>query len=328
MKFAKVFSLLLFSLLLSSTLLAEPYKVGVILPLSGDFAPYGKLVQQGISRADSKGIRVIYEDDACDTKRTISAFKKLTEIDAVKFIIGPSCGSPQQSIAPFLKQRDVLAIIASSATENLRRIAGDKLFFTQYSIEDESKFIANQMNQKDYSEVAIVYFDNEFSRAHEKAFEKSFKGKIVLRYRYNSLDINYLKDAALKIKKLAPDAVYVPDVSPFLLGLLSQFKKTGIKNTPVYSVYSAQMKEVLEVESPNAEGLFYSYPDISNDNEAISYFPQLAADMLFSALRACKNNVVCVRNYLNKNYDFDDKNVLRSQIILKTVRDGRFVRLN
>ncbi len=64
----------------------ETINIGVILPTSGIVAAFGEEARKGIDSilASSTNIKLIYEDDACDPKTAVSAYKKLTELDKVK----------------------------------------------------------------------------------------------------------------------------------------------------------------------------------------------------------------------------------------------------
>lgn len=301
-------------------------RVGVILPLSGDFAAYGRLVREGIMKADREGIELIFEDERCDAKGAVTALKKLQTIDKVKYILGPCCGSPQRAVAPLVKNRDQLLMLTSSATEDLYELSGGKIFSAQYSIESEASFIAEEFNQRKLQKAVLVYYENVFSRAHEEAFKKAFKGKVVSIFSFPSFDMSHVKAAAIKLKTLEFDSIFIPDATPMLMGFLTELNKVGVGVPPVFSVYSVQMDDVLKIEGKNVEGLVYSYPNVSGD--AISYFPKKGAEILFEAVRECGEKTSCVQAYLKAGYDFDKKNVLKSELIFKTVKNGRFVVLD
>ena len=86
------------------------------------------------------------------------------------------------------------------------------------------------------------------------------------------------------------------------------------------------MQEVIDANQKDADGLFYSYPDVPAESDAISYFPKLGTQIFVKAITSCEGEYDCVLAYLNNNYDFDEQGVLAGKIILKTVRDGKFVK--
>ena len=66
-------------------------KIGVIFPLSGQFAEIGKDVLDGVNlyKDENPDVTIIVEDDGFESKRSISAYRKLRDIDEVSIIVGP-----------------------------------------------------------------------------------------------------------------------------------------------------------------------------------------------------------------------------------------------
>lgn len=78
--------------------------VGVVLPLSGRYAPFGELVRQGVelalSEAQTGSVRFIYRDSHADAQQAAVAVNELVHGDRVMAIIGPlMADAAQQSIA-------------------------------------------------------------------------------------------------------------------------------------------------------------------------------------------------------------------------------------
>ncbi len=299
-------------------------KVGVIVPLSGMFVRYGEKIQNAISRFSNPKIEFVYEDEGCDARIAVTAYKKLSEIDGVKYFIGPFCGSPQSALAPLLEKKEQIAILGSSAPASVFSMSDKRMFSTQHSIEEESAFLAQEAFKYGAKKVVIVFSENQFSRAHESAFRAHFNGEILETCAYSSDGSSELKAIALRIKKLRPDALYVPDATPLMTGLIRELEVIGISNLPIYSIYSMQSDDVLKVIGNGKERITYSYPDIGG-KEALDYFPTLAAKTILDAIGKCGNDATCSKNYMLSRKDFNGVGVLSGQMILKTIRNGEFV---
>ena len=95
---------------------AEPFSVGVALPLTGDVAVYGTAVQNGfaLSKEDfpASTVQFKFEDNRYDAKESLSVYRSLVERHKVDlfFTWGES---PLQSIAPLI-ERDQTPTIAMS----------------------------------------------------------------------------------------------------------------------------------------------------------------------------------------------------------------------
>ena len=302
-----------------------PQKIGVLLPLTGNFASYGALVRKEIEKVQPPGIEWVFEDDLCEPANAISAFQKLSVADGAKFILGPCCGSPQKAVAPLLAGKKQIALLPNAASTQVFELSAKRMYSVQYSLEADGAFVAEQMNQRGLKKAAVIFVDTDFSQALQAAFLKSFKGKVAYTMQAPAFDAQYMKAAALKLKKTDFDSIFIPDASPLILGLLTELKKLEIPRRPAFSVYAAQMKDVLDSEKENAEGLLYSYPDVPAGEDAFGYFPRIAAKILAEKVLRCAGDVDCVAKNFAGDKTFQSDGTLGGKLVLKTVHKGHFV---
>ena len=310
--------------------LAQPgqVKVGAIVPLSGDFVRYGEKVRLGIERVSKPGISLVYEDEGCAPAKAVSAYRKLSSVDGIKVFIGPSCGTPQMAVAPLLPEGGQVAVLGAAAPRAVFEASKGRMFSAQHSLEEESAFNAVKLYELGMRRVVIVFFESSFGRAHERAFREGFQGEVLDTLAYSSSDVSILKSLALKIRKLSPDAVYVPDALPLMQGFMRELAASGISAARVFSIYSAQSEDVLNAMGPQGEGLTYSYPDIG-ERDALEYFPEVAARILVSALNECRSaNDRCLIDSLRRNNKFDQYGVLQASLGLRAIRQGKFVKFS
>lgn len=305
-------------------LAAEPIKVGVLIPMSGLYADFGREVREGIQKADSLGIQLVYADSGCDAKTAMSEYLRLTKTEGIKILLGPTCGSPQRTLAPLIKRDGLVSMLTSSSSQTLFRMSGERIFSPQYSIESDGRFIAEQVNKREHKTAFLVYTENEYSRAYQQAFRKYFNGEVLGEFVYSGTDPNSMRDAAVKIKSSTPESVFLPDATPMMHGLMTQLRKIGVMNTPTFSNYGIQQETVINVEKDAVNGVYYSYPNIPN-NDAFSYFPKLGAEMLFQALRTCGPTPDCVAKTLQQDLGFSEDGVKPGKIVLKQIQDGKFI---
>lgn len=298
-------------------------RIGVILPLTGPFTKYGERIRKGLAQSELSKAELSLEDEGCDPKIAITAYKKLSELDGIQIFLGPWCGSPQTAVAPQIKAKRQLAVLGSSAPRDVFALSGGRMFSTQHTIEDESAFLARNVDRLGFKKVAIVFFDNQFSRAHEKAFRETYSGTVAETFAYTSQDVSELKSISLRIRQLGVDALYVPDAFPLMAGFMKELAQQGLNKLPVFSVYSSQSEDAVKAMGRHGEGFVYSYPDIG-DQDALDYFPGLAAKMLGAAVSACSTDVECAKNYLTSHNQFDEYGVLKGGLKLKTIDQGKF----
>lgn len=306
----------------------DTVEIGALLPLSGQLSSFGEIVRQGITLANTKSAKILFEDDRCLPEKAVTAYRHLSSVKKINLFLGPCCTSAIAAVAPLIKQNNQLAMNFCTGSEEIFDRVGGSVFHAQYSAQAEGAFNAHAMWDLGIRKPLIVYQDSEFSRAHEKAFRAHYPGTVVSTLIYSNPDRDQLKSLILKMRGLDFDAVYVPLVETFLLGFMTEMKKAGYHDKKAFGIYSVQLPELLEAEGKNSEGVIYSYPDIPTTENAAVYFAKLAAEMLDAEVGKCGKDVECIKSNLRKDYPFDDHNFLKSKLFLKTIKDGQFVKYN
>jgi hypothetical protein len=308
--------------LLSSRVSAQP--VGVIIPMSGSFTRYGERVRSAVEGAKSRPMQFIFEDEGCNPRMAVSSFRKLNSVGKVRLFLGPWCGSPQVAVAALLANTDSFAVLGSSAPERVFTLSRGRMLAVQPSIESESTFNAKQAYQRGARRVAIVFFENDFSRAHEAAFRAEFKGEVISTLVYSNNDGSDLRALALKIRQLNPDTLYIPDAYPLMHGLLKQLGNVGVSGVKLMSVYSAHFEDVLTAVGAAGEGLVLSYPKIQGD--AFDHYPRLATEVLAYGMSKCPDGSgSCVQREVRAKYSFTEQGVLQGELGLKMIQQGKYV---
>lgn len=297
----------------------EPIKIGVIAPLTGPVADYGEEIRKGIISANiaSSSIQFVFEDDKCDPKEAVSAFKKLTEFEKVQFIIGPACGSPQEAIVPLLKNKSILAVVPAAAATKLYAESGNNFFNIQYSLEDESKFIAERIFASGHKKVALVSYANAFSKVHADSFRSNFEGEITL----DEVIVDENSDVATivtKIKSAKVEAIYSPDISFFFANGLIKLNQQKV-SVPVYGTYVVELPAVRTL----VPDVIYSFPgDLGGEEGAVYNLSKQVAELLTPIVEECQSTYDCVKQKLDSSGKFDENGVYQRQIILKQIKNN------
>ncbi len=299
----------------------EPVKIGVITPLTGFLADFGEEIKNGVLAAPAiSGVEFVFQDDACDPKMTVSAYKKLVEFDKIQFLIGPACGSPQEAVIPLLKEGDVLTVVPAAASRTLFDQSDKKFFNIQYALEDESKFIAEKLTELGYEKVALVSFKNAFSETHTQSFRDNFKGTIAVDAVLQDEKIDPSSEI-LKIKAAEVDAVYSPDISFFFAGGLSKLRDLQV-TAPVFATYVAEVPAARTL----VPDVYYSFPgDLSGTEGALFNLSREAAELLGETVSDCKGEYDCVHRKLISSNLFDSTGTSKRSLVLKKIKDGATV---
>ena len=77
-------------------------------------------------------LELIVEDSQCSAKEAVTAYRKLTDVDGVKVILGTSCSGAMLGVAPLAEADGVILFSGLASSPDIAN-AGDYIFRTQIS---------------------------------------------------------------------------------------------------------------------------------------------------------------------------------------------------
>jgi hypothetical protein len=295
---------------------AKNLRVGVIAVLSGPFADYGEEIRKGVlaEASSTLDVQFVFEDDKCEPKDAVSAFNKLVQFEKIQVIIGPACGSPQEAVIPLIKETGAVVLVPSAASSDLYTQSDGRFFNVQYSLENESTFIAQKMMERGYKKVAVVSYRNAFSETHLKAFKAAFKGEIIEHtFVDNTADV---APELAKIKSEKPDAIYSPDAAFFFGSGVIKIRQLGV-TAPIFGTYVTELPAVRTL----VPDVFYSFAgDLGGTQGAVYELSKQAAHIAATTLKECDGDALCVKKKLDSSGMFDSFGVYKRPLILKQVK--------
>ncbi|MFA6268702.1 MAG: ABC transporter substrate-binding protein [archaeon] len=345
----------------------ESIKLGVIIPLSGAMSYYGDYVPKGMALAldeinSSGGVRgqkleLVFEDSVGGAQAGVNAYNKLSAINDINYYIA-QVSDVILGIAPIAeKEKKILVAMGSAATKISS--AGDYIFRHNLLPLDETKKLADFIyNKKGIKEIAVLAVNAEAGVSYSSALKQTYEaldGKVISNEFYEKSGKDY-KSVLLKLKSSGVQAVFAASYPVELGQILKQAKELDL-NVQWFSMYSIEIPALLEIAGPSAEGLNYThFYDVDSNslklknfvNKYLSaygvkpeYNAALAYDtvhVLAKAMSHCENpeDTVCVKDELYKIHDFsgitgaisfDENGDTRKEVFIKTVKDGKFVKL-
>ncbi|MCB0323931.1 MAG: ABC transporter substrate-binding protein [Bdellovibrionales bacterium] len=195
---------------------SSPIRIGAILPLSGDGAFWGVNPKRGVELAlqDLKAqpgtppIDVIYEDDRCDPAAATSAFKKLTNVDNVKIILGPSCSSASLAVAPLAAQAGVLLFPFSEA-DSISGLGAGVFRLWSPNGRQARRLARHIKNTEQVTSIAVLAIQNAYGEDFIRAFKEEFErlnGQIVAEEEYLPDQFD-ARASLIRIKPKKPEAL-------------------------------------------------------------------------------------------------------------------------
>lgn len=267
--FAVLCVLAVFSLWLSSC--SKPggqneLVVGAVLPMTGDSAQYGEVMNKGARLAIEQynatnppvKIKFVVEDSQGQPKTGLSATTKLVAHDKAQAILIAFSGVIMSSL-PVANDNKIVMINGPANSPSLRG-ASPYLFNLALLSDQEGKFLAETAYSVFGSRrAAILYTDNDSGKGFMQVFSDRFKelgGEIVLAEPHKQ-DAKDFRTTIEKAKRAKPDLAFIAAYYKEASFLLLQSEEAGFK--PNWLSYAAiESPELIRLAGKSAEGVVYS----------------------------------------------------------------------
>jgi len=330
-------------------------KIGVVLPLSGSAASHGEDIMGGIDIAlkeiNEKGIKgkkveLIVEDNQSSAQGSVSALRKLFEVNKVPIVIGPVASSDMLAMAPVAESNKKVLISPAASSPKISD-TGDYIFRNSLLAEPQGEMMATfcyqTLNKKT---VAILFIDDETGRGYKDSFQSRFSnlgGKVLFVDSYDRNGTDF-RTQLIKLKASNPEAAYIPSIPKTLGYILRQAKELDIK-TVFLANYGVEGDALLEIARDTAEGLYYT--SIPIDPSFIKKFedikgrkPTIGAPLGYDTLKivaqaienegytadGIKKGLYKIQNFngVTGLTSFDEKGDAKKEVIIKIVKQGKF----
>lgn len=259
--------------------------VGVVVPLSGNSANYGKSCQQGIDLAlqeiNANGgvlgrqLHAIYEDDKAQAKDGVAATQKLINVDHVQVIVGGIVSAVTLAAAPLCESNHVVWISPTSSAPAITK-AGEYIFRNFPSDDLEGKVMADFVSSQGIKSVSTFQIQNDYGEGISQVFSRRFGelgGKIAALEKYSQDETDF---RSILTKGLAtnPDAVYCVGYYTDVALLVRQARELGL-NFKFFATTTVEDPQFLKIGGNSVEGVIYplasGYRADSTDDETKAF---------------------------------------------------------
>lgn len=234
------------SLALSVTLLSgcggggqssDVIKIGVILPLTGNYAVIGEGEKKGIDMAvetlqqkfPGKKIEIIYEDYASETKNAVTAANKLISVDKVDAII-TSTTAASEAVSPVVERAQKINFVISPDIEVVSKSQYNFRIYYNFNTEAEMvNAFVQRMKPGSVSFLASRY--SSLEKLVDGKLEPSFRqaGINVLAKEYVEVTDKDFKNSILKLKAGEPSMYFLAPMTNQVDLFTNQLKDYGVE---------------------------------------------------------------------------------------------------
>ncbi|NBO39113.1 ABC transporter substrate-binding protein [bacterium] len=216
-------------------------KVGVILPLTGDKATFGQESLNGLKLALEKAgketpqLKIQVEDTQGTPAGSAAAVNKLIATDKVAVIIG-EVASSNTIAASTAAQSAKIPLMTHASTNDTITLGKDFIsricFVDSFQGAVMAKFAVTNLKAK--TAAILVDSDSDYSRGLRDSFKQAFiaaggtiKEDLVISYSQKDRDF---KTQLIKVRKAAPDAVFIPGYYTQVGAILRQAKELKLNS--------------------------------------------------------------------------------------------------
>lgn len=253
----------------------KTYKFGVMAPITGTNAEYGKGFQIATKMAadeiNAKGeirIELVVKDSKGDPKESADIARQFGDDPSIMAIIGDFSSSSCMAAAPIIDEAGVVLLSPTASNPNYASMS--KYAFSIMGRQDgEAPFFATYLLKKyaGAKNIGVIWINSDWGKAsHDNLVKQAQKDGLNV-----VSDVNYLADekdfssTIAKLRRGKPDHIVILDQGgvPAIINQIAQAGWTDVRITTLGPGTSTQM---LNLTGKNAEGLLLTTPFFFDEN--------------------------------------------------------------
>lgn len=239
-------------------------KMGLILPLTGEYANFGAAVQKGVELAmrDSE-VELLVIDSKGDPIDALEGAKRLIQEERVTAILGPVMSMSAIAAAGIANSLGV-PLLSPTATEERISAIGPYIFQLNPSIEAQGKTVASfAVTDLSLTKLAALHPDDSYGRDITAAFHKEvvdLGGSVVAVESYKEGTTDF-QEQILSIKSQEPEGIFVPGYPEEIVLIAPQLKYHEVL-AQIFGSDGWKSEKVITLGEDYVEGAVFSSPGL------------------------------------------------------------------
>jgi len=264
-------------------------KIGMVGPLTGDYATYGTSVKNGVQTAidqvNAEGgiegymLELVPEDSRGDSAEAANAVQKLIDQDKVTAIVGAVLSGETATVAPIAQDAGVLMITASATAPGIAD-TGDYIFRNVITDDVQAAQMAEYaVTTLGLHRFSVIYANNDYGVALKDNFAgkaKSLGGEVVAVESYLDGD----EDFRAQLTKMGNDvdALYIGGYYTEASKIARQARRQGLE-AEILGADGFYSEKLVELGEDSVEGAHFTAGFYSGDEtEAVQSFVRTYKD--------------------------------------------------
>ncbi|MCX7774589.1 MAG: ABC transporter substrate-binding protein [Spirochaetaceae bacterium] len=253
----------------------KTYRIGVMAPITGTNAEYGKGFQIAMKMAadeiNAKGdikLELIFKDSKGDPKESADIARQYADDPSIMAILGDFTSSCCMAAAPIVDEAGLVLLSPTASNPNYAGMS--KYAFSIMGRQDgEAPFFATYLLKKyaGAKNVGLIWVNSDWGKsAHDNFVAQAKKEGLNI-----VADVNYLADekdfssAIAKLRREKPDHIVIMDQG-LVPTIINQIAQAGWTDVRITTLGPGTSEQILNLSKKNAEGLLLTTPFFIDDN--------------------------------------------------------------
>lgn len=247
----------------------KTYKLGILGPITGVNAEYGKgfevAAQMAVDEINAKGemkLELVVCDSKGDTKESADLARQLGDDESILAIIGDFTSSSCMANAPIVDEAGIVQLSPTASNPDYAAMS-DYCFSIMGRQDGEAPFFSTYLLKKfaKAENVGLIWINSDWGKsAHDNFVKTAEKDGLNI-----VADVNYIAEekdfssAIAKLRSANPDHIVIMDQGA-VPTIINQIAQAGWKDVKITTLGPGPSQQLLELCGENAEGLLLSTP--------------------------------------------------------------------
>ncbi len=263
----------------------SPIKIGASISLTGVAADFGamskKAMEMAVDEINTRGgvngrlVELSIEDDATDPKTSLSAYRKLVDVNNVSAVIGGIFDFTLQPLIPITEQNQITLVspVNFAIDETLEM---NSYSFVMYPKFDEViSELESVIRDRNIQHLGMIRFESGFSKSIQTTLEtimKKVNSTPLITETYLGIGTSDFRTNVLKIKDEEMDAVFLDMLDFDIIKYLSIAKNLGFTKPIIGYTTLRDVVNNKELDKADLEGALMIDWEIPSDEFSKAFF--------------------------------------------------------
>lgn len=233
-------------------------KIGVLASFTGDWGAYGQAYRRGIELADvGSTATFLYEDDGFLPARSVSAFRKLVEVDKISAaLVGDTVTA--QAISPIALKQKIPLFAWASGTKFTNNPYALRLWTSNAK---DFSFMGTEVKRRGYKKLALFTSTHTYTTEWARALTEQFPESA---WEDFSTNPDSFQSSILKVKAGGFDAIGVC-LAAGLNGRLAHQLRSLRVDIPLFGCNFIESSADIEAANGAFDGVWFTAPKLSTE---------------------------------------------------------------